>query len=125
MLAIHGFDACGLEVSRTAVATATKYAGTELLNPTAQNFSAGPSLPNVKQGKVKFVLGDPFKRDWESECSEREIEGFDLIYDYTASTVQDEGRTLSLATFSFSAHSHQTCEKDGHDECSSCCPLQG
>ncbi|RJE23296.1 Thiopurine S-methyltransferase TPMT [Aspergillus sclerotialis] len=80
MLALHGFDAYGLEISQTAVAEAEKYASSELKEPTEHNFGSVGNL-SERPGTVKFVEGDFFADGWESQCSDGEK--FDLIYDYT------------------------------------------
>ena len=92
MLALHGFDASGLEVSQTAVNVANNYAVAELSKPANDHFAqsqpARESVFDREKGNVQFVSGDFFKIDWESQC-QREIDqseaGFDLIYDYTVS----------------------------------------
>ena len=81
MLALHGFDAYGLEISQTAVAEAEKYASSELKEPTEHNFGSGNR--SEKPGMVTFVEGDFFADDWERQCSDGEK--FDLVYDYTVS----------------------------------------
>ncbi|KEF51061.1 uncharacterized protein A1O9_12877 [Exophiala aquamarina CBS 119918] len=85
MLALHGLDAYGLEVSQTAVSAGNTHAKAELTNPSAQNFSDPEKRPSVEQGNVKFVVGDFFKSDWVGECQQEKstLKGFDLIYDYT------------------------------------------
>ena len=85
MLALHGFDVWGLEISETAVKIATAYAESELANPSDCNFGNVEAKSQYKHGKVKFVTGDFFKRDWESECSVDGGTQFHLIYDYTVS----------------------------------------
>lgn len=80
MLALHGFDAYGLDISATGVAEAEAFASKELQNPGAANF--GPNhdgKENQSCGEVKFMQGDFFKPDWEKEVGGK----FDLIYDYT------------------------------------------
>jgi len=93
MLALHGYDAYGLEVSPAAVQTAQAYAEVEMAEPSALNFAdedASKRDSSVMMGNVKFVYGDYFAREWERECRsneevEEQEEGFDLIYDYTVS----------------------------------------
>jgi hypothetical protein len=88
MLALHGFDAYGLEVSPTAVSAANSHAQTELANPSAENFSDPEKRPSVDVGTVKFIVGDFFKLGWEKESQDDDdnlFKGFDLIYDYTVS----------------------------------------
>lgn len=87
MLALHGFDAIGLEVSQKAVDAATAYAEVELSRPSAYNFpdEEEPKLTSCGgMGTVKFVCGDFFQSDWEASCfAPGDDQGFDLIYDYT------------------------------------------
>ncbi|THC90684.1 hypothetical protein EYZ11_009859 [Aspergillus tanneri] len=80
MLALHGFDVYGLDVSATGVAIAREYAKAELATPQAYNFGkAWNSVESEGQatGEVTFIEGDFFQSDWETEGQ------FDLIYDYT------------------------------------------
>lgn len=78
MLALHGFDVYGLDVSARGVMLAREYAATELARPQAYNFgSAWVSAEKESQGEVTFLEGDFFQSDWEVEIQ------FDLIYDYT------------------------------------------
>lgn len=73
LLASFGFDAYGLEVSRSAVKAAVK-----------EQETHGPLYPvrdiSVGLGTVEFVTGDFFAGDWMKPMA---IEQFDLIYDYT------------------------------------------
>lgn len=64
LLAQRGFEAYGLEVSSEAVEEAKK-------------FARGQSMD---AGKIDFVKGDFFKRDWLPTLQGQ----FDLVYDYTA-----------------------------------------
>ncbi|OJJ87926.1 uncharacterized protein ASPGLDRAFT_164579 [Aspergillus glaucus CBS 516.65] len=75
MLALHGFDVVGLEVSATGVTVAKEYASNELSKPQEYNF--GASWVDTQRGSVSFIEGDFFKSDWEQEKK------YDLIYDYT------------------------------------------
>lgn len=78
MLALHGFDVFGLEVSETGASVAREYAQSELHSPQDYNFgSQFKESPGVRKGEVTILQGDFFKRDWES------VMQFDLIYDYT------------------------------------------
>ncbi|KAK4169857.1 putative thiol methyltransferase 2 [Cladorrhinum sp. PSN259] len=87
MLALHGFDAVGLEVSQNAIDSAKAYAETELSRPSAYNFADEDSRDRfaaVQPGSVNFVRGDFFQRGWETSClAGCDDQGFDLIYDYT------------------------------------------
>lgn len=91
MLALHGFDAFGLEVSQTAIDIANKYAKEQLANPSdhyhghsGTSHADNPMLDGTGTGEARFILGDFFKRDWEKACGDEDSEqGFDLIYDYT------------------------------------------
>lgn len=85
MLALHGFDAYGLEISQTGVSEANKYASTELANPGEHNFASAGYHGAKQPGAVKFVQGDFFASDWQNLVRD-ELDGerkFDLIYDYT------------------------------------------
>lgn len=76
MLALHGFDAWGLEISSTAVATAEKYASSEVQSPGEHNFGSA-EYRKPQAGEAKLVEGDFFKSGWEDG------QKFDVIYDYT------------------------------------------
>ncbi|KAB8067988.1 S-adenosyl-L-methionine-dependent methyltransferase [Aspergillus leporis] len=82
MLALHGYDAYGVEISATGVAAAQSYASQELQKPQAYNFGerksgwAGP-------GNATFIKGDFFRRDWEPKVLKDGEVLFDIIYDYT------------------------------------------
>lgn len=82
MLALHGFDAYGLDISEKGVATAQEYASDQLQNPSEMNF--GPQYQPVEgqsRGEVKFLKGDFFASDWEAELGGK----LNMIYDYTVS----------------------------------------
>lgn len=77
MLALHGFDAYGLEISDTAVKEAETYAEREIKNPRAYHFGGKYRADETPtRGTVTFLRGDFFNKDWSEEK-------FDLIYDYT------------------------------------------
>ncbi|KAI9725471.1 MAG: hypothetical protein M1828_003142 [Chrysothrix sp. TS-e1954] len=75
LLAAHGFDAYGLEISKTAKEAAESFAKEHLEEYARQGHSQGP-------GVCKYIQGDFFKDDWREQVGLRE-RGFDLIYDYT------------------------------------------
>ncbi|KAA8644907.1 hypothetical protein EYZ11_010999 [Aspergillus tanneri] len=77
MLALHGFDVYGLDVSETGVSTAREYARFELASPQAYNFGTSFAQKELTPGDVTILQGDFFKSDWENGIE------FDLIYDYT------------------------------------------
>ncbi|KAL6230519.1 hypothetical protein BDW75DRAFT_222541 [Aspergillus navahoensis] len=80
MLALHGFDVYGLDVSEKGVISAREYAETELAKPQAYNFGSAcrpAEQTGQEKGQVTFIQGDFFKSDWEVGIQ------FDLIYDYT------------------------------------------
>ncbi|EHK20582.1 uncharacterized protein TRIVIDRAFT_69106 [Trichoderma virens Gv29-8] len=83
MLALHGYEAYGLEVSAKAVDQAEAYAASELAEPSDYNFHDAKALSSASLGSVTFVRGDFFQRNWEAECAGDGVVGFDLIYDYT------------------------------------------
>ncbi|KAL5360732.1 S-adenosyl-L-methionine-dependent methyltransferase [Aspergillus floccosus] len=78
MLALHGFDAYGLEISATAVKEAQHYAQMEMKKPQMYNFGERyQRREDSTPGTVTFLEGDFFLSDW---CKGVE---FDIIYDYT------------------------------------------
>lgn len=85
MLALHGFDAVGLEVSSTAVDVANAYCEFELRQPGGANFGANENRADYTVGTVSIVRGDFFESGWESALFGGSHDGFDLIYDYTVS----------------------------------------
>lgn len=88
MLALHGYDVYGLEVSERGADVARQYAAAELSEPGEYNFGTHDSVPGAQPGEVKILTGDFFKRDWEVQCASSsgdDFQGFDLIYDYTVS----------------------------------------
>lgn len=99
MLAFHGFDAIGLEVSQTAVNSARAYAEVELSDPSAYNFATEDDekrRATCQPGTVSFVCGDFFQREWETSCfAPGDDGGFDLIYDYTVSRSSTSATRLS------------------------------
>ena len=76
MLALHGFDVIGLEVSQKGVSVAEEYACKELQMPQVYNFGAAQTK-KYERGSVSFIHGDFFQPD----CAAGEK--FDVIYDYT------------------------------------------
>ncbi|KAK5993985.1 putative thiol methyltransferase 2 [Cladobotryum mycophilum] len=86
MLALHGFDVWGLELSETGAQVAWKYAVSQLAEPGEVNFGRAGEWPLVEPGNVEIVAGDFFKKEWEGKCVDEDgvrVGGFDLIYDYT------------------------------------------
>ncbi len=87
MLALHGYDAYGLDVSPTGVEAARAYAAAELATPSEYNFSSSAARDQYSGavGHAEFVTGDFFTKDWQKDCfpDEEHLTGFDLIYDYT------------------------------------------
>lgn len=77
MLALHGYDVYGLDISSTGIKTAQEYAETELMSPHPYNF--GENYFSSGKGDVNFITANFFERDWENN------QKFDLIYDYTVS----------------------------------------
>ncbi|KAF2676856.1 S-adenosyl-L-methionine-dependent methyltransferase [Lentithecium fluviatile CBS 122367] len=82
MLALHGFDAWGLEISETAVSTAERYASKQMQSPSPENFARVEVGSSIEPGSVRFIKGDFFKQDWEVKLLGEAVK-FDLIYDYT------------------------------------------
>ncbi|OJJ58788.1 hypothetical protein ASPSYDRAFT_1176886 [Aspergillus sydowii CBS 593.65] len=82
-LALHGFNACGLEISGTAVSEAREFAEKELASPQACNFGeTWKENPSgiIQAGKAQFVEGDFFDEAWLGAL---DVEQFDVVYDYT------------------------------------------
>lgn len=86
MLALHGYDAYGLEISSTAVSVARNYAKAQMGEPDAYNWSSANQRQKHQSpaGQVTFIEGDFFKRVWEADLH-LQGGGFDLVYDYTVS----------------------------------------
>ena len=76
MLALHGFDVVGLELSSKGAAVAEMYARNELQMPQEYNFGLEASKKS-DPGSVSFIQGDFFQPD--SARGQK----FDIIYDYT------------------------------------------
>lgn len=94
MLALHGLDVVGLEVSAKGAETARAYAESELKDPHDYNFGSPGSVPGDGTGSVQVIAGDFFKRDWEASAVSGD--GFDLIYDYTVSSTQTKAQCSML-----------------------------
>lgn len=88
-LALHGFDAYGLEISEKAVKEAEKYASAELTKPSAYHFGS-EQHPHLSPGAVTFFQGDFFTSHWQLKGGIDKTSQFDVIYDYTV------GRDTSL-----------------------------
>lgn len=116
MLALNGIEAWGLEVSQKAVDTANTNIKSHLASPADDNFGQGERPAQSVIAKV--ILGDFFKREWESEIG-GDFEGFDLIYDYTVSRANCY-RTCNIDTISSSVRYYRRCDTTGHGGCHSC-----
>lgn len=80
MLALHGFHAYGLDISRKGVAEAQAFAAQELQSPSEANFGAlYKPIEGQSRGEAKFLQGDFFAPDWEAGVGGK----LDLVYDYT------------------------------------------
>ncbi|CAH0053877.1 unnamed protein product [Clonostachys solani] len=75
-LALHGFDAYGLEISKKGAVTARQYAASELAEPCDYNYHNLDTWQTGDVEDVTIVVGDFFQEP-------REVGVFDLIYDYT------------------------------------------
>ncbi|KAF9695177.1 hypothetical protein EKO04_006863 [Ascochyta lentis] len=111
MLALNGIEVWGLEVSQKAVDTANANIKSQLANPSDNNFGEG-QRSSKPAAAAKVILGDFFQRDWESEIG-NEFEGFDLIYDYTASRAVSY-HSDNINKTSSSAHCYRQCDTTGH-----------
>ncbi len=109
LLAAHGYDAYGLEVSSHAAEAARKY----LEDPGKGPFEGEYAVANEKVGKgaMRIVCGDYFEDGWLGDVEGWEgDEGFDIIYDNTVSrgpNMRPENCLIlpTDATNSSSAHS--------------------
>ncbi|TKA63260.1 hypothetical protein B0A49_09165 [Cryomyces minteri] len=84
LLALHGFDAYGLEISSAAVAAAQEYTSSEFKNPSATYFSnqndKKVSVYQQGRGDGRFFKADFFDNEWAGRAAPIQ---FDLVYDYT------------------------------------------
>ncbi|CUS15357.1 unnamed protein product [Tuber aestivum] len=80
LLATHGYDAFGVEVSRTAVNQAREWASDQL---EIEKDASGQTLETDRWGRIQMVEGDFFKDDWIQAMEIDLRGGFDLVYDYT------------------------------------------
>ncbi|KAJ4176549.1 hypothetical protein NW767_015411 [Fusarium falciforme] len=76
MLALHGFDVIGLELSPKGAEVARAYAESELSDPHEYNYGDPDAVLVDGPGSVTILSGDFFDSSW-AEAK------FDLIYDYT------------------------------------------
>ena len=76
LLASHGYDAVGLDISESAIKECRKFAEKE-----APKYLDG----SKHSGSYEFVTGDFFKNDWLDSVGAEDTR-FHLIYDYTVST---------------------------------------
>lgn len=90
MLALHGFDAYGLEISETAVKEAEAYADAELASPSSYHFGPGQHRSGSR-GSATFLQGDFFSSQWAFTGSVDQPSTFDVVYDYTVSLPQPSG----------------------------------
>ncbi|TVY49583.1 putative thiol methyltransferase [Lachnellula occidentalis] len=74
LLAAHGYDAYGLEISAKALENAKRVEGEK------SGEDIYKTKEGVERGKVTWLAGDFFKGDFQKDV---EGETFDLIYDYT------------------------------------------
>lgn len=82
MLALHGLETYGLEVSQEAVDVANNNIQSQLSEPSPKNF--GPRTQRQKPAQAAVIHGDFFERGWETQFGDS-FQGFDVIYDYTVS----------------------------------------
>ncbi|CAG9989461.1 unnamed protein product [Clonostachys byssicola] len=83
MLALHGFDVVGLELSPRGAQVATSYAEAELAEPHDYNFGEQNDTPDGGIGSVNIITADFFDKSWSQNEAESSGQKFDLIYDYT------------------------------------------
>lgn len=78
LLAEHGYDAVGVDISAAAIVDAKAWVGVQLDKMEA----SGAAVP---KGKIELVAGDFFKNDWIESLGIEVQGGFDIIYDYAVS----------------------------------------
>ena len=77
LLACHGYDASGIEISPEAIKACKEFAGANVAAYAANTGRSG-------RGKYEYVSGDFFVDEWREGIGEQH-QRFDLIYDYTVS----------------------------------------
>ena len=83
LLAAHGWDAVGLEVSAEAVRSAEEIRGA-VEGGEVEGYEVAD--PEVGRGSARFVVGDFFAEDWCGKLGLGAKGSFGLIYDYTVSS---------------------------------------
>lgn len=116
MLALHGFDVVGLELSSKGADVARAYTAKELSEPHEYNFGTLEASDSEGPGSITILSGDFFDRAWSNQK-------FDLIYDYTVSppsisehwTSPKPSRSYTVlnSILSSSVPYTQTCDKTG------------
>jgi SAM-dependent methyltransferase len=86
LLAAHGYDAYGIEISDNAFKSAQEW-----LKDPGEGKEGEHKVRDEKIGKgvAQVLLGDFFKDDWAKEAGGLG-DGFDLIYDCTVSSAQKQ-----------------------------------
>lgn len=92
MLALHGFDAYGLEISETAVREAERYASSEMKSPSEYHYRS-KSTVSRPSGAARFSQGDFFSADWTFKDEANGNTKFDIAYDYTVSSAILDGKS--------------------------------
>lgn len=75
LLAQHGYDAVGVDISNAAIIDAKAWVSNELMNIKDADGKA-------PEGNIQLVAGDFFKDDWVESLGIEAEGGFDVIYDY-------------------------------------------
>lgn len=78
LLAEHGYDAVGVDISDAAILDAKVWVNDQL-NKTQSSGGLAP------KGAIQLVAGDFFKDDWVESLGIEVEGGFDIIYDYAVS----------------------------------------
>lgn len=97
LLASHGYDAIGLDISESAIKECKVLAEKE-----ASKYLDGVTNP----GKYQFIVGDFFSDDWLKSVGAKETR-FDFIYDYTVSNAH--WRTPALSGWPSNGSLELTC----------------
>lgn len=78
LLAEHGYDTVGVDISATAIVDAKAWVDVQLDKMEASGVA-------VPKGKIELVAGDFFNNDWIESLGIEVQGGFDIIYDYAVS----------------------------------------
>lgn len=85
LLSTYGYDSYGLDISGSAVKEASNW----VVGKLEEEKNSKPEHELSGWGQAHIVEGDFFHYDWYGERGIQTKGGFDLIYDYTVSFVEE------------------------------------